>query len=84
MEYMKSLFTDILQELGRYSEQVDCGTITQDEHRDYQQLEGRIIRAHESGRFQEGEYRALIEAFRYIEAGARIVLGLDDPQEGQA
>lgn len=75
-----SVFTEILQALGEYSEKVDCGTITQEDYTEYQQTGARIIRAYKTGRFQNDEYRALLGIYHYTAEGARYVLGLDSPQ----
>ena len=42
---MKSVFTELLQLLGDYSEKVDNGTFSDDDYTDYQRLEARDIMA---------------------------------------
>lgn len=74
---MKSVFTELLQLLGDYSEKVDNGTISDDDYIDYQRLEARIINAYKVGYFHNREYEALTGAYYYIKEGARDVLKLD-------
>lgn len=75
-----SVFTEILQALGEYSEKVDTGELSPDDYTEYQQLKARTIRAYKTGRFNNDEYRALLGVYHYIEAGARYVLEMDSPQ----
>ena len=74
---MKSVFTELLQLLGEYSEKVDDGTLTHDDFGEFQKLESRIIKAYQRGYFHNREYRALTAAYYFIKEGARIVLRLD-------
>ena len=74
---MKSVFTELLQLLGDYSEKVDNETFSDDDYMDYQRLEARIINAYKNGYFHNREYRALTSAYYYIKEGARDVLKLD-------
>ena len=74
---MKSVFTELLQQLGEYSEKVDDGTLTHDDFGQFQFLEPQIISAYKSGHIHNIEYRVLTGAYYYIKDGAREVLGLD-------
>lgn len=73
----KSEFTEILKQLGKYSERVDAGKITDDEFVEYQQLEAKITDAYKKGSFHDTKYRVLIAAYYHIKEGARQALGLD-------
>ena len=74
---MKSVFTELLQILGDYSEKVDNETFSDNDYIEYQNLEARIINAYKNGYFHNREYRALTSAYYYIKEGARAVLNLD-------
>lgn len=74
---MKSVFTELLQLLGDYSEKVDNGTFSDDDYTDYQRLEARIVDSYKIGYYGNVEYRALTSAYYYIKGGAREVLNLD-------
>ena len=74
---MKSVFTELLQFLGEYSEKVDSGSLSHDDYTEYQRLEARIINAYQRGYYHRQEYEVLTGAYYYIKEGARIVLGLD-------
>lgn len=74
---MKSVFTELLQLLGDYSEKVDNGTFSDDDYTAYQELESRIISAYKKGYFHNREYRALTSAYYFNKEGARDVLRLD-------
>ena len=74
---MKSVFTELLQILGDYSEKVDNETFSDNDYIEYQNLEARIINAYKNGYFHNREYRALTSAFLFIKEWARDVLGLD-------
>lgn len=74
---MKSVFTELLQILGDYSEKVDNETFSDNDYIEYQNLEARIINAYKNGYFHNREYRALTSAYYYIKEGARVVLNLD-------
>ena len=74
---MKSVFTELLQILGAYSEKVDNETFSDNDYIEYQNLEARIINAYKNGYFHNREYRALTSAYYYIKEGAQAVLNLD-------
>ena len=74
---MKSVFTELLQILGDYSEKVDNAAFSDNDYIDYQNLEARIINAYKNGYFHNREYRALTSAYYYIKEGAQTVLNLD-------
>lgn len=74
---MKSVFTERLQQLGKYSEKVDDGTLTHDDFGQLQPMESQIIDAYKGGQLINVEYRVLMGAYYYIKDGAREVLGLD-------
>lgn len=74
---MKSVFTELLQLLGEYSEKVDNETLSDSDYIEYQKLEVRIIDAYKIGYFHNREYRALTSAYFYIKEGARDILKLD-------
>lgn len=74
---MKSVFTELLQLLGEYSEKVDNETFSDDDYIEYQRLEARIINAYKVGYFHNREYEALTGAYYFIKEGARDVLKLD-------
>ena len=74
---MKSVFTELLQLLGEYSEKVDDETFSDDDYIDYQRLEARIIDAYKIGYFHNREYRTLTSAYYFIKEGARDILKLD-------
>ena len=74
---MKSVFTELLQLLGEYSEKVDDETFSDGDYIDYQELESRIINAYKKGYFHNREYRALTSAYYFIKEGARDILKLD-------
>ena len=72
-----SVFTDILTALAGYSAAVDTGAASHNDFTDFQKLEARIINAYQTGYFKHTEYRTLYNAYSYIKAGFRVVLGLD-------
>ena len=73
----KSEFSELLQQLGGYSERVDAGKITDDDFIEYQRLEARIIDAYQKGSFHNTKYRVLMAAYCHIKEEARQALRLD-------
>jgi hypothetical protein len=73
-----SVFTEILKDLGRHSENVDAGTATGEDFIEFQDMvESRILNAHLNGYLTGREYKALNAIAAEVHAGFRIVLHLD-------
>lgn len=72
-----SVFTEILKELAAYSEAADNGTATHSDFIELQRLNVRIMDAHNDGRFNVRQYKALSAAYFDIKDNFRVVLGLN-------
>lgn len=71
MKHCTSVFTEYLQELGRYSGKIDRGTLSENDFVELQQLQERITNGYNIGYYDLARRQILRSAAAYLIDSAR-------------